>query len=380
MRPFRDADIVQQRQTPSLTALLAGERRVAMDTKEHPHPRLAISANQSVLDHNRTAAAQSITRRACLAGLASTGLAPSLMAEQVYPAGRTIKIIVGYAPGGSSDIVGRIVADRLAAMWGVPAIVENVAGANGNLGNERVAKGPADGTQLLIVTASLTTNAFLYSRLGYDPERDLTPVSCVARLPNLLLVKKELPVNSVSELIAYAKANPAKLNYASPGTGSSPHLSAEIFKRMTGTEMVAVTYRGSAPALNDLVAGNVDVMFDNIASSINLVRDGRIKALAVTSAQRASSAPEYPTIAETVPEFDVSTFFGVAVRAGTPNDVLKKIENAVIGLVQDPSVKTRLAGIGAEVVGSNSSDFRHFISRERSRWGKVITDLGIRIE
>jgi tripartite-type tricarboxylate transporter receptor subunit TctC len=331
---------------------------VAMDKKQHP-----------------------ITRRACLAGLALTGLAPSLaMAEQAYPAGRTIKIIVGYAPGGSSDIVGRIVADRLAAMWGVPAVVENVAGANGNIGNERVAKGPADGTHLLIVTASLTTNAFLYSRLGYDPERDLTPVSCVARLPNLLLVKKELPVNSVSELIAYARANPGKLNYASPGTGSSPHLSAEIFKQMTGTEMVAVTYRGSGPALNDLVAGTVDVMFDNITSSINLVRDGRIKALAVTSAQRTSSASEYPTIAETVPGFDVSTFFGVAVRAGTPDDVLKKIEHAAIALALDPSVKTRFAGIGAEVVGSNSRDFRQFIANERSRWGKLITDLGVRIE
>lgn len=329
-----------------------------MDTKQHP-----------------------ITRRACLAGLALTGLAASLAtAEQAYPAGRTIKIIVGYAAGGSSDIVGRIVADRLAAMWSVPAVVENIAGANGNLGNERVAKGPADGTQLLIVTASLTTNAFLYSRLGYDPERDLTPVSCLARLPNLLLVKTELPVHSVSELIAYAKANPGKLNYGSPGLGSSPHLSAEMFKRMTGIEMTAVSYRGSAPALTDLVAGTIDVMFDNITSSINLVREGRVRALAVTSGQRTSMAPEYAPVAETVTGFDVSTFFGVAVRAGTPDEVLKKIEHATIALAQDPSVKTRLAGIGAEAVGSNSSDFRQFIANERSRWGKIITDLGIRIE
>ncbi|HET9538432.1 MAG TPA: tripartite tricarboxylate transporter substrate-binding protein, partial [Mesorhizobium sp.] len=236
-----------------------------------------------------------MTRRSWLAGLAASTLGPSLAwSGQAYPAGRTIKVVVGYPPGGGSDIVGRLVADRLGAMWGVPLVVENVAGANGNIGSERVAKGLADGTQLLIVTTSLATNAYLYSKLSYDPERDLRPVSCIARLPNLLLVKTGLPVNTVAELIAYAKSNPGKLNYASPGMGSSPHLSAEIFKRMTGTEMVAVTYRGSAPALNDLVAGTVDLMFDNITSSINLVRDGRIKALAVTSAQRGSFAPEYP--------------------------------------------------------------------------------------
>ena len=322
-----------------------------------------------------------LTRRSWLAGLAASTLGPSLAwGEPAYPTGRTIKVVVGYPPGGSSDIVGRLLADRLAAMWSVPLVVENVAGANGNIGSERVAKGLADGTQLLIVTTSLATNAYLYSKLSYDPERDLKPVSCIARLPNLLLVKTSLPVNTVAELIAYARSNTGKLNYASPGTGSSPHLSAEIFKRMTGTEMVAVTYRGSSPALNDLVAGTVDVMFDNITSSINLVRDGRIKALAVTSAQRASFAPDYPTIAETVPEFDVSTFFGLAVRAGTPAEILAKIEHATIALARESSVRERLAAIGAEVVGSNSAEFSRFLVQERDRWGKVIADARIRIE
>ena len=332
-------------------------------------------------DRDRWTTACSLTRRSWLAGLAASTIGPTLAwGEPAYPAGRTIKIVVGYPPGGGSDIVGRIVADRLGTMWGVPVVVENVAGANGNIGSERVAKGLADGTQLLIVTTSLATNAYLYSKLSYDPERDLRPVSCLARLPNLLLVKTGLPVNTVAELIAYARTNPGKLNYASPGTGSSPHLSAEIFKRMTGTEMVAVTYRGSAPALNDLVAGTVDLMFDNITSSINLVRDGRIKALAVTSAQRASLAPEYPTIAETVPEFDVSTFFGVAVRAGTPDETVGKIEHATIALSQEPSVRERLAAIGAEAVGSDSAEFSRFLSKERARWGKVIASAGISIE
>jgi tripartite-type tricarboxylate transporter receptor subunit TctC len=321
-----------------------------------------------------------LTRRGCLGGLAAAALGALPARATQYPTGLTVKVIVGYPPGGTSDVVGRIVADRLAAAWGVPVIVENVAGANGNIGNERVAKGPADGTQLLIVTANIATNAFLYSRLGYDPARDFIPISCVARLPNLLLVKNGLPVNSVAELIGYARANPGKLNYGSPGVGSSPHLAAEIFKRMTGTEIVPVGYRGSAPALNDLVAGSIDLMFDNITSSINLARGGRIRVLGVTSAQRTPLAPDFPTIAETVPGYDVSTFFGVVVRAGTPPDVVAKIETAVVALAQEPTAKERLAGVSAEAVGSSTKDFTQFLASERSRWGQLITELGIRIE
>jgi tripartite-type tricarboxylate transporter receptor subunit TctC len=320
------------------------------------------------------------TRRDCLAGLVATACGAPPARATPYPAGLTVKVIVGYPAGGTSDVVGRIVADRLAATWSVPVIVENVAGANGNIGNERVAKGPADGTQLLVVTANIATNAFLYSRLSYDPARDLTPISCVARLPNLLLVRNSLPVNSVAELIGYAKANPGKLNYGSPGVGSSPHLSAEVFKRMTGTEMVAVGYRGSAPALNDLAAASIDLMFDNITSSINLVRAGKIRALAVTSAQRTPLAADFATIAETVPGYDVTTFFGVVVRAGTPPDIVARIETAVVALAREPSVKERLAGVSAEAVGSSAEDFAKFLTAERGRWGRLITELGIRIE
>jgi tripartite-type tricarboxylate transporter receptor subunit TctC len=320
-----------------------------------------------------------LTRRDCLGGLvAALGALPAQASP--YPAGLTVKVIVGYPAGGTSDVVGRIVADRLAAAWTVPVIVENVAGGNGNIGNERVAKGPADGTQLLVVTANIATNAFLYSRLGYDPARDFVPVSCVARLPNLLLVKHGLPVNSVAELIAYAKSNPGKLNYGSPGVGSSPHLSAEIFKRMTGTDIVAIGYRGSAPALNDLAAGSIDLMFDNITSSIGLVRGGQIRALGVTSPQRTPLAAEFPTIAETVPGYDVTTFFGIVVRAGTPADIVARIETAVVALAREPAVKERLAGVSAEAVGSSADDFTQFLASERSRWGRLITELGIRIE
>ena len=322
-----------------------------------------------------------LTRRQCLVGLTLASVAsPQAAAEQAYPAGRTIKVIVSYAPGGTSDVVGRLVADRLAARWGTPVIVENVAGANGNLGNERVAKAAADGTHLLIVTANIVTNEFLYPRLSYQPAHDFIPISCVARLPNLLVVKKDLPVTSVAELIAYAKANPGRLNYGSPGVGSSPHLAAEMFKHMTGTALTAVGYRGSGPALNDLAAGNLDLMFDNITAAINLVRGGQIRGLAVTSAQRTSLAPEYPTVAETIGGFEVSTFFGVVVRAGTPADIVARIESDVVALATDPAVKERLAGVVAEVAGTSSAEFGESLKQERARWGKVIKELAIRIE
>lgn len=299
-----------------------------------------------------------IKRRTFLKGLAATLALPlAARAEQPYPAGKAVKIIVAYPPGGTSDVVGRIVADQLTATWGVPVIVENVAGANGNIGNERVAKGPVNGTQLLVMTTNVATNQFLYPRLNYDPERDLTPVSCVARLPNLLVVRNDLPVNSVSELIVYAKAHPGKLNYGSPGTGSSPHLSAEMFKRLAGVEMTAIQYRGSGPALADLAAGTNDLMFDNITAAIGMVRAGKIKGLAVTSARPSSLAPEVPTVAQTVPGFDVTSFHGVGVRSGTPAHIVAKIESDVMALAKTPVVKEHLAKLMAEAVGSSSAEF-----------------------
>ena len=322
-----------------------------------------------------------ITRRECLGGLGAVLLAPLVARAQLpYPNGRPVSIVAGYAPGSTSDIVGRLVADRLTAAWSVPVTVENLSGANGNIANERVAKGLADGRQLLIMTFNLATNQFLYRGLSYDPERDFIPISCVARLPNLLVIRKGLPVSSVSELIDHAKANPAKLNYGSPGVGSSIHLAAEIFKRMTGTEMAHVVYRGSGPALNDLVAGNIDLMFDNITSSINLVRGGQIRALAVTSPQKTPLAPEIPTVAETVPGFDVTSFHGVGVRAGTPREIVAKIERDVIALSKEPMVKERLASLAAEVVGSTSAEFRQFLAQERLRWGPIIEALAIRLD
>ena len=323
-----------------------------------------------------------ITRRAFATGLAAAGVSPVAglaRAQPGYPAGQTIKFIVGYPPGGGQDVVGRIVADRLGVLWKTPTIVENIAGAAANIGIDRVAKGPTDGTQILIVPPNVSTNQFMYARMPYNPATDIIPLSMVASLPNLLCVRKDLPVNSVPELIAYAKANPGKLNYASSGIGTTVHLSAELFKRMAGVEMVAVHYRGSAPALNDLVAQNTDLMFDNITSIINQARAGSVKAIGITSPKRFPLAPEFAPVADTLPGFDAMSFSGVGVRAGTPTSICDKIETDTRTICQDPTVRERLAGLMAETIGSSAVEFAAYIASERAKWGKLITDLKIRV-
>jgi tripartite-type tricarboxylate transporter receptor subunit TctC len=301
-------------------------------------------------------------------------------AQQGYPAGLTVKFVVPFPAGGAQDIVGRVIADRLGTLWKVPTIIENVPGAGGNIGIDRVAKGATDGTQILIVPPGLATNQFLYNRLAYDPDKDLVPLGLVATVANLLCVRKDLPVNSVAELVAYAKANPGKLNYASSGVGTTVHLSAELFKRMVGVEMVHVAYRGSAPALNDLVGQNVDLMFDNITSIIGQARAGAVKPLAITTLQPSTLAPEYETVAATVPGFDTASWTGVAVKAGTPKEICAKIEADTRVICQDPLLKERLAALIAETVSMNGTEFSTFVAAERTKWGKLVTDLKIRME
>ena len=322
-----------------------------------------------------------ITRRTFATGAAAAGvLAPHVARAQNFPGGQTIKFVVGFPAGGAQDIVGRVIADRLGALWGVPTIVENVAGAGGNLGMDRVAKGPTDGTQILIVPPGFTTNQFLYARMPFDPDKDILPLCNVASVPNLLCVKNGLPVKSVAELIAHAKANSGKLNYASSGIGTSIHLSAELFKAMTGTDMVVVHYRGSAPALNDILTGNVDLIFDNIPSIIGQARANAVRPLAVTTIKRSVHAPEYPTVAEAVPGFDVTSWVGVGVRAGTPKEICDKIEAGAKEICKDPKLIERLAGLVGEPIGDGADAFATYIAAERKKWGKLIGDLKIKAE
>jgi tripartite-type tricarboxylate transporter receptor subunit TctC len=277
-------------------------------------------------------------------------------------------------------VIGRIVAERLQAMWRANVIVENISGAAGSIGMDRVAKGPTDGSQILVVPPQIAINQFLYSKLAFDPERDLLPVAQVARLPNILVIRKSLEANTVKDFIAYAKANPGKLNYASAGNGTTSHLSAELMKRMTGIELNHIPYRGSAPAANDVVAGQVDLMFDNATSIIGQVRGGGVKALGVTSLNRSPLLPDMPAVSETVAGYDTASWFGIGVRAGTPDEIVDRIEQGVRAATQEAAVKERFATLIADPVLSDRKSFGAFVAAERKKWGALITDLKLRIE
>ena len=324
-----------------------------------------------------------VSRRNVCKGLAATALLPlarPAIGQGAYPGTRTIKMIVPYPAGGATDIIGRVVADRLHAAWGTTVIVENISGAAGSIGMDRIAKGPTDGSLILMVPPQIAINQYLYAKLAFDPEKDLLPIAQVARLPNILVVKNGLDVNSVKDLIAYAKANPGKLNYASSGSGSTIHLSAELFKKMAGVDMNHVPYRGSAPAVNDLVAGQVDLMFDNATSIIGQVRGGTVKPLAVTSLERSPLLPELVPVSDTLPGYDTASWFGVGVRAGTPDEIVATIEKATHALTQEPVVKERFATVIADPVVSDRKHFGEWVVAERKKWGALISELKLRVE
>jgi tripartite-type tricarboxylate transporter receptor subunit TctC len=323
-----------------------------------------------------------ISRRIVSQGLAAAALASfgRRAWAQSYPGNLTIKLVVPYPPGGATDVIGRIVAERLAALWRTAVIVENVSGAAGSVGMDRVAKGPTDGTQILVVPPQIAINQFLYAKLAFDPEKDLVPVAQVASLPNILVIRKTLEPNSVADFIAYARANPGKLNYASAGNGTTSHLCAELLRRMTGIALNHIPYRGSAPAANDVIASQVDLMFDNATSIIGQVRAGTLKALGVTSLKRSPLLPDMPAIAETVAGYDTASWFGIGVRAGTPDEIIATIEQGVRAAVQEPAVKERFATVIADPVVSDRKSFGEFVAAERQKWGALITELKIRIE
>jgi tripartite-type tricarboxylate transporter receptor subunit TctC len=329
-----------------------------------------------------------ITRRTFSTGMATAGLglasgltSGGAAAQAAYPAGLTVKVVVPYPPGGATDIVGRMMADRLAAKWKTTVLVDNVPGAGANIGMTRVAtQSPADGTSILIVPPNITTNPFLFDKMPFDPEKDIIFLNQVISQPNLLCVRKNLEVNSVAELIAYAKANPGKLNYASSGVGTTLHLSGELFKSMTGCDITHIPYKGSAPAISDLLGGQVDLMFDNLPSIFPHAKTGAVKPLAITTAERSPTAMDYPPVGDTVPGFAVTSWFGIGVREGTPQPIQDFIETSIIEACQETVVKERFSGLHAVTVGSGKTDFRAFVASERQRWGKLITERKIKAE
>ena len=322
-----------------------------------------------------------VTRRAVSAGALAAGLMPlcSVHAQRRFPAEQALKVIVGFPPGGSQDNIGRIVAERLSAYWGgATVVVENIPGAGSNIAFDKVAKGPTDGTQILIVPPPLTVNEFLYAKIAYDSVKDFTPLALLVTFPNLLCVRNSLPVKSMPELIAYAKANPGVLNFGSTGVGTSPHLASEMLKRMAGIEFATVHHRGSAPAINSLLSESVDFVMDNTTSITPHARAGTIRAIGITTLKRWPLGDEYVPIADSLPGYEALGFSGISVRAGTPKEICDQIETAVLAICKEPAFKERMAGMLAEVAGSGGLAFGDFLAAERAKWGKLITDLGIR--
>jgi tripartite-type tricarboxylate transporter receptor subunit TctC len=319
-------------------------------------------------------------KQATLAAFGAAALLGSAgaAAESAYPA-KSIRIIVAYTPAGTTDILARAIGQKFTEAWSQPVIVDNRPGANGNIGTEIAAKAPADGYTLLMGTAGThAINPTLYPKLQFDAVKDFAPVSLVATVPNILVVSNALPVKNVKELIAYAKANPGKLAHGSPGIGSTGHLSAELFKSMTGVRMTHVAYKGSAPTLQDLMSGQIQVVFDNIPVYLPQVKAGKIRALAVTPAKRSPAAPELPTIDEAgVKGYEASTWFGLFAPAGTPADIVAKLSAETRRILDMPDVRERLLGLGAQPAGSTPEEFARFVRSEIAKWAKVIRDAHV---
>ncbi|MCS7101714.1 MAG: tripartite tricarboxylate transporter substrate binding protein [Burkholderiaceae bacterium] len=323
----------------------------------------------------------------CLAWLfaaCAATLAPA--AAQTYPT-KAVRIVVPFPPGGTTDIVARLVAAELNKLWGQPVVVENRAGAGGVIGTEAVAKSPPDGYTLLMGTVGTQAiNLPLYSqgggRLPYHPLNDFAPITNVAAVPNVMVVPAALPVNTVKEFIDYARRNPGKLNMASSGNGTSIHLTGELFKSLTGTFMVHLPYRGSAPAVQDLIAGNTQVMFDNLPSALPHIRSGRLKALAVTSRTRSPALPDVPTMEEAagLKGFDATAWFGLLAPAGTPADIVVKIRRDVAAALATPEMRERFSAQGALPVGDTPEQFTAFIRSEIEKWTKVVKFSGAKVD
>jgi tripartite-type tricarboxylate transporter receptor subunit TctC len=306
-------------------------------------------------------------------------LAASAVAQD-YPT-RPIKFVVPYPPGGGTDVVARILVEPLAAELGQPIVIDNRGGAAGNLGTDIVAKSPADGYTILFTLSSHTINPKLYEKLPFDVERDFAPISLAAQIPQILVANPSVPITSVKELIAYAKANPGKLNYASVGIGSPAHIAGELFKLKTGIDMVHVPYKGGGPAVTDTIGGQVQLAFVSLPAALQHVKSGRLRAIAVTSAKRSASAPDVPTIAESgVPDYAVESWYGALAPAKTSPATVARLNAAFLKVLDNPQVKERLFAQGAEAAPSTPAEFDRVIKDELAKWELVIKTARIKPE
>jgi tripartite-type tricarboxylate transporter receptor subunit TctC len=320
------------------------------------------------------------TMRNALAGLV-LALIAGVVAAQPWPS-KPIKWVVPFAPGGTTDILARTIGEKLSVTLGQPIIVENKPGAGGGVGAEQVAKSPPDGYTIMGGTISThAINASLYKNLPYDPVRDFAPITLIVRVPNMLVVNPDVPAKDVRELIALLKANPGKYSFASSGNGTSQHLSGELFKVMTGVEMQHVPYRGSPPALADVVGGQVTMTFDNITTAWPLVKGGKLRALAVTTAKRSPIAPDVPTLAESgLTGYEIGSWQGVFAPAGVPAEIVKRFNAEIVRIINAPDVRQKLLDMGAEPAPNTPEEFAAMVKAEVAKWGDVVRKSGATVD
>jgi tripartite-type tricarboxylate transporter receptor subunit TctC len=313
----------------------------------------------------------------CLTAFTLVGISNAFAVD--YPT-RPVRWVVPYTPGGGTDITARIMGQWLSERLGQQFIIENKAGAGNNIGTEAVVTAPPDGYTLLLVNPANAINATLYRKLSFNFLRDIAPVAGIMRVPNVMEVNPEVPAKTVAEFIAYAKANPGKINWATSGNGTSVHLSGELFKMMTGVDLTHIPYKGSAPALTDMIAGTVQVIFDNMPPSLPHIRAGKLRALAVTTNIRSDALPDVPTVAETVPGYEASAFYGMGVPKGTPPEIVDKLNKEVNAGLADPKIKARLAELGGMLTPGTPAEFGKLVADETDKWAKVIKTGGVALE
>ncbi len=315
-----------------------------------------------------------------LAGAAATLAAPLRFARaQSYPA-RSVRVIIGYPPGGSADLTARLLAQALSERLDQSFVVESRPGGGTNIATEAVVRAAADGYTLLLVAPANAINATLYEKLNYNFIRDIEPVAGLIRFPNVMVVNPSVPAKTVPEFIAYARANPGKINMASSGNGSTIHVSGELFKMMTGINMVHVPYRGGAPALTDMLGGQVQVMFDNLPTSLEYIRTGKLRALAVTGTARSDLLPDVPTLNEFVPGYEASAWYGIGAPKDTPAEIVMKLNGEINAVLADSKMKTRITDMGATMLPGSPADFGRLIADETEKWGSVVKFSGARAD
>ena len=313
------------------------------------------------------------------AGAAALPVTSGIAGAQTYPA-RPVRLVIGYTPGGSADLTARLMGQWLSERLGQSFVIENRPGGGTNIATEAVVRAAPDGYTLMLVAPANAINATLYDKLNFDFLRDIEPVAGIIRFPNVVVVNPSLPITSIPELIAYAKANPGKLNMASSGNGSTIHMSGELFKMLAGINMVHVPYRGGAPAITDLIAGQVQVMFDNIPTCAEHVKSGKLRGLAVTSTTRSEVLPDLPVVADFLPGYEASAWYGIGAPKGTPPEIIERLNKAVNEILADPKAKARFAELGAFLLPGSAVDFGKLLANETDKWGKVVKFAGAKVD